>query len=344
MILVFYTGKRPFLSRCVNIKEDQKRRNLRKENSMPEWDILQAIYHARVPAMRAYHKTPSPLQTLLDEFKVPPHLIGEMIYMAENYNTFAMSADHYMRRNCYYHPGTIEHTLTELSDSGLFESTNEAGTYCISDKGKHFIERSEELVLPRWVMPPVENEHLMQAITLLRRTVAATRVGNLPCDTWSVQTRAEFGRPLNADTPPMWHLHVTTFDLWAYRDDAHLAAWRLPYPDLAPRTWEALSVLWRKEAKDAATLAEALKDHGFSADDYAESLNELAARGWVEERDGEYTLTPEGEKVRQRAEILTDEYFYTVFSTLSAAERTELNTSLENLLAGLKEMAAQTSS
>jgi DNA-binding MarR family transcriptional regulator len=127
--------------------------------------------------------------------------------------------------------------------------------------------------------------------------------------------------------------------LWAYRDDAHLAAWRVPYPDLAPRSWEALSVLWRKEAKDAASLAEALKDHGFSAHDYADSLNELAARGWIEEHDGEYTLTPEGEKVRQRAETLTDEYFYTVFSVLSAAERTQLNTALENVLTTLKQMA-----
>jgi predicted transcriptional regulator len=308
---------------------------------MAEWDTLQAIYHARVPAVRAYIKTPPPIQTIVDEFGVPPHLIGEFIYMNENYNTSAMSAAHYMRRNCYYHPATMEKTLADLAASGLFAPTSTNGTYTITEKGKRFLDRTEELVRPRWLLTPVEGDSLTQVLTLLRRVVDATLDGNLPCDAWSVQTRAEYGRKVKDDAPPLFKLNFITFDLWAYRDDAHLASWQVPYPDLSPRTWEALSTLWSKSAKDAASLAEMLKDHGFSADDYAESLKELVARGWIEERDGEFTLTQEGEKIRQRAETMTNEYFYTVFSVLSAAERTELNAAMDDVLATLKSMAEQ---
>ncbi|MFN8372730.1 MAG: hypothetical protein U0694_07615 [Anaerolineae bacterium] len=308
---------------------------------MSEWDTLQAIYRTRGAATRAYHKVPPPVQTLINEFSTPPHVIGEFIYMCENYNVRAMSAEHYLRRNCYYLPAIMQQMIEDIAACGLFAPAGMPATYSITPKGERFFARADELLQPRWSLPPAESETLTQVITLLRPVVKATLDGNLPCETWAVQTRAQYGSKVAPTALPFQQLNELIFDLWAYRDDSHLAAWRVPYPDISPQAWEALSVLWEGKANTPAATAEALKDHGFSADDYAVALQTLLARGWVTEDEAIYTLTADGKKRRDTAETLTNEYFYTPFSVLTAAERAELNTAMEQVLAALQAIAAQ---
>ena len=121
-------------------------------------------------------------------------------------------------------------------------------------------------------------------------------------------------------------------DLGAFRDDVHLAAWK-PH-DIQGHAWEAFTFIWRGEATTLEALADALKPRGFTSEDYAAALEDLRARAWIEERAGEYRVTPEGGKLRQAAEELTDAYYYAPWEVLSEDERQTLRDLLSRLAEG----------
>lgn len=307
---------------------------------MREWDLLQAIYRARPSATRAFLKTPPPIQTIQDEFGESfLQMLGPFMYITANYNPETLSGAHYTQRNCYESAENIDQLLGQLASLGLLEPTGNGNDYRVTEKGWAAVRRVDELVRPRWRLTPVEGEALDRALELLSNVVEATK-GDMPCETWSVQTRANYGWKPPTEAPPLQRLDVTIFDLWAYRDDSHLAAWRPQYPDLDPRAWEAVTYLWRGEAKDAASLAEALQEHHYPVEDYAAALDELAAGGWVEAEDGVYKLTYSGEMIRENSEALTDQYFYMAFDVLSESERDELRTALQIVLDNMTALAA----
>lgn len=107
-------------------------------------------------------------------------------------------------------------------------------------------------------------------------------------------------------------------DLVRYRDDAHLAAWK-PY-DVGGPAWEALTFVWREQARTAEELEERLPYRPFTVEDYARNLQELVQRGWLVEQDGGYALTEEGRRVREQAERDTDRHFFVGWSALSEEE------------------------
>jgi predicted transcriptional regulator len=127
-------------------------------------------------------------------------------------------------------------------------------------------------------------------------------------------------------------------DLARFRDDAHLAAWK-PY-GTSGHVWEALTLIWREEANTAEALAERLSRRTYTAEDYGQALQDLAARGWVTEEKGAYELTEEGRRVREEAEEATDRHFFVGWSALNEEELTQLEDLLTRAKAGL-EAAAQ---
>jgi len=115
-------------------------------------------------------------------------------------------------------------------------------------------------------------------------------------------------------------------DLAAYRDDAHLAAWR-PHAVEGP-AWEAFTYLWRGEAATLDDLCQKLKHRGFTREDYQCALAALLERGWVAESAGAYRVTEVGNEIRQAAEETTDRYFYAPWACLSAEEVADLQSAL----------------
>lgn len=114
--------------------------------------------------------------------------------------------------------------------------------------------------------------------------------------------------------------HMIT--IGAYRDDAHVAAWR-PY-GLPGYVWEAFTLVWQDEAHTAAELAEKLAFRSYTEADYTEALEQLAARGWLEVADGGYTLTAAGRREREAAEDVTNQNYMSAFAGLSDAEIREM--------------------
>lgn len=112
-------------------------------------------------------------------------------------------------------------------------------------------------------------------------------------------------------------------DLDRFRDDAHLAAWQ-PC-DVSGHAWEALTFVWRGDGSTAEELAQRLQPfRGYTAEEYAGALRDLASRGWVVEDAGAYRLTGEGRRVREAAEDETDRLFFAGWSVLSEEELGQL--------------------
>jgi ribosomal protein S19E (S16A) len=140
-----------------------------------------------------------------------------------------------------------------------------------------------------------------------------------------------------ADAPAAVRIDQFLTDLAHYRDDAHNAAW-MPY-GISGTAWEALTFVWREDARTPEALAEALPFRGHTADRYVEALAELAERGWVEETAEGYQVTERGGKLRQKAEDETNRFHSVGWSTLSDDELGKLSELLTRLAENLRRKA-----
>jgi predicted transcriptional regulator len=137
------------------------------------------------------------------------------------------------------------------------------------------------------------------------------------------------------DTPASVRTDQYLTDLYRFRDDAHIAAWK-PYK-VSGDAWEVLTLIWREEVKSPNELVEALSYRGRGAEDYVRILNELIDLGWVEITDQIYQVTAVGKKLRQEAEDRTDRIFFAPWESLN---KDQIN-DLQNLLETLKDELAQ---
>ena len=133
----------------------------------------------------------------------------------------------------------------------------------------------------------------------------------------------------NSDSPLLWQLGSQFSILNAFRDDAHVAAWRTKY-DIPGHEWEAFSHVWAENVwgdpvNTAEAVAEKLGFRGYGVDDYTAVLQDCVTRGWLSEKDGTYAVTEAGNQMRQEAEETTDQLFYAPWASLRGSELLELN-------------------
>jgi DNA-binding MarR family transcriptional regulator len=175
--------------------------------------------------------------------------------------------------------------------------------------------------------------------TLLRRLVESTAAAAAPEDKFSFASSRLTDPGPQASLASQIDQYLT--DLARYRDDAHLAACRPS--DISGHGWEALTMIWREEADTPAALAQKLERRGHDQAAYAEALDGLRGRGWVEEHDGVYRVTERGRALRQAAEDATDELFYAPWSCLDDGETQELRQLLTQLRDQLQRMSEHAS-
>ncbi len=119
-------------------------------------------------------------------------------------------------------------------------------------------------------------------------------------------------------------------DLNAFRDDAHLAAWR-PL-QVAGEAWELFTFLWRGEVKNADEMVAKAAFRGHSREAYQSALGDLIGRGWVRAAgETAFEVTAAGRQVRDETEAATDTYFYTPWQVLDETEVKDLSELLTRL-------------
>jgi predicted transcriptional regulator len=220
--------------------------------------------------------------------------------------------------------------MEELAKIEMVERVGE-DAYRLLDQGRRAIESIFEAA--HQSMSAVEllpADEMEQLNSLLYRLVEATLEAPEPEHKWALLSSRWTNPKEDTGGTPKADQYLT--DLYFFRDDAHIAAWK-PY-DVSGHVWEALTFIWRDELHTAEGLAERLEPfRGYTAEGYQEALQELADRGWVIEEAGAYKLTEKGKQVRDKAEEATDRYFYVGWSALSKDELAKL----EDLLTWTKE-------
>jgi hypothetical protein len=242
-------------------------------------------------------------------------------------------------RGPYTAAGSYDQRLRTVARLGYLRVPHE-GEYRLTDLGRRTVRQivdSAYKALSK--MKPMPAAELDRLAALLRRLVDASVSAPEPPDKWSL------GLSRRLDPGDQAHVMVridqSLSDLEAYRDDSHLAAWRPN--ELSGAAWEALTYVWRDEARTLDELAQKLARRGHTREDYAQALADLSARGLVMENATRYQVTKRGQTLRQKAEDQTDRYFRAPWRVLAAAETDDLCTLLKRLDARLTVPAAASS-
>ena len=146
-------------------------------------------------------------------------------------------------------------------------------------------------------------------------------------------------RTASADTPLAGQVREAALDCLAYRDDAHLAAWRVHAdPVSAGARWNAFTHVWSGTARTAEAIAEAAAFRGHGPGRYRRDLDDLEARGWIAAEGGVYRTTPRGQALRDAVERQTDDWFFAPWAALGDDGVAELRERIDALLAALAEV------
>jgi DNA-binding MarR family transcriptional regulator len=225
--------------------------------------------------------------------------------------------------------------FSEFTERGFLEQ-DAGGNLTLSDSGRGLIEgffNSAHEALAD--VEPLPSDEMTQLQELLGRLVEAAANSSEPADK-SRFTNSRWTDP-GDDAPAPGRVDQYVTDLYRFRDDAHIAAWG-SY-GVSGQVWETLTNVWRDEANTAAELAERLSFRGYSEEEYGAALEKLVIKGWVEEVDGRFQVTPNGKRIREEAEEKTDQLFFASWSVLSEKEL-EL---LDDLVTRLNASLAQSS-
>jgi hypothetical protein len=209
--------------------------------------------------------------------------------------------------------------LRVVAEMGYLEQA-EPDDYFLSDLGKRqsseLIEASRERIAQG---DPLSLDDSRRLEELFDRLVGCSLDTAPPPEPWSIGYSYKL---MPGPEPPLPYIEQAISCLASYRDDAHLAAWRLG--GLSAIAMESLTMLWRQECSSLEGLADRLQHRGHSFEQYQEALVELRQRGFIRGDDISLSLTEEGLAMRLRVETATDRYFYAPWSCLSAANRIDM--------------------
>ncbi len=257
--------------------------------------------------------------SLVESLGVEPRHLFHLIYIVENFDPKMLSTAVYQRRDPFDHRDVVDSFWAACLETGLLQNHDERMQ--ITEKAAsawrqrwHFLnEALADLAL-------LPESKLVKINELLASVVAETAIYAETSSAWAFTTRRQLGLkpPVDALAPLAQFIELR-MDLGAFRDDAHLAAWRIQH-DVSPHAWEILGMIWSQQVATEDRLVEDLARRGFSQRETAVALKNLQKLGWVAQNVTEYSLTEEGQTIRETAEQKTNEIFYQPWSVLSTSE------------------------
>jgi DNA-binding MarR family transcriptional regulator len=221
----------------------------------------------------------------------------------------------------------VQALLELLAGEMWLERQGEA--YYLTEAGKKRIHETRDRLEPYLddVTAHLLKEETKRLVTLLDKTIELSLQHD--GSVWCLEHSRN--RAPGADAHPIRQI-IQYFDDWnAFRDDAHMAAFQ-PLEERG-HAWEAFSHIWDGSASTATGVFETLVYRGFSLEEYTHALDSLVERRWLSKDGDVYTMTEEGQQIRQRVEDATNAYFYKPWEALSAEEIDEL----ERLLTSLRD-------
>ena len=226
--------------------------------------------------------------------------------------------------------------LRSCSEKGYLKEVAQ-GEFRLTAKGRtaagRFINKARTAMAKVDFLSSIDSQKLAR---LLGRLVLTCLENPPPPDTWSIR----LGYQLMPDfDPPYPYFEQAVSCLAAYRDDAHLEAWRRT--GLTATALEVLTFLWRDQAGSLDELVDKLAHRGHSKEVYASALAELREGKLISGTISAIRLTEAGKTFREQIEAATDRLFFAPWSCLSLAERTDLEGLLVRVRDSLRETVSQ---
>ena len=272
------------------------------------------------------------IHSVLQEFWaiIEPHIEDAAIrdkIPVEFYYYSELGLDHFsiedfQRRDPFTNPEQFEKLFVRLNVKGWIEPDGD-GRYLVTVRAREgtrkIIQAGDRQLLSFESFTDID---LNRLCGLLKQLVKANEFASEPPQKWAVEKRF---RVSDKHSPVIMQIREYLMDLFAYRDDSHLAASH-PHFGQAGIIWTVLDSLSKNETVASDQIAETMSFRGYEADDYDVALQAAVQIGWAEpaEKKGLFRITEKGSQVREKAEQLTNEYFYSPWSVMIPGELDEL--------------------
>lgn len=293
------------------------------------WDLALGVSRA------IFSVTRSAIQPLVEKYFENPSTFFPLLLATGN-SPEPMSATMYANRQPYVNPSRTSKLLAESATKGYLSKVN--GGFSVTEAGVSAInEVNDAFYTYLGEIDPLAGDGSGELAGLLQRLVEACLKADEPANKWAI-TNSNNSHP-EKEYGFLARIDQYLDDLNAFRDDAHIASWK-PY-GVDGRSWESMTLFWRKEVSSAADLVEKLTVRQYSEEEYAQSLKKLEELGWLAKSAGGYQVTEKGQEIRQKAEEMTNECFFTPWSCLDSGEMNRLLNLLVRMKFGLEKLAEE---
>ena len=225
--------------------------------------------------------------------------------------------------------GSLPYTAPEAVESRLQGLLTRAyvrrvatAEYLLTDKAAELLQQwsdKERSLLAG--THPLPARDLKRLAELLERVVAAGLAAAYPPQKPRLRGSRRLAPAANA--APMARIDQALTDLYYYRDDCHMTAWRATGLD-GPAV-EVLTRLWRGEVQDVETASASLTERrGYDSRYYARLVQKLAGRGLLEPAGSDTVLTASGRELREGIEAATEQYYMAPWTVLPPLQLRQL--------------------
>jgi len=292
-----------------------------------------AIFGAMLAGQARAGAQPEPLPAALQVRRGLAESPGWFLIQASEFAPTPLTVYNLRVRDIYASERIVA-ALLELMAGEQWLDRDMAGGYHLTDAGRAWVERLRPERHALIATLDAGDVPVARLADLLGRVVDASLDSAEPPGTWCLAHSRR--RAPAAAAPPLVQIFQYVEDINAFRDDAHMAAWRAH--DVDGYVWESFAYVADGRATEAAAQFEQLAYRGYSRAERAAALDELARRGWLEPaNDHAYRATEAGRKVHAEVERRTDDLFYAPWSCLSADELAAAHMLLVELRDGFQE-------
>jgi hypothetical protein len=255
------------------------------------------------------------------------------LYLYSEMGLDAFSLANFQKRDPFTNPEQYERVFVRLNVKGWIEPMSD-GSFRVTENAReavrHIVQAGDAQLLD---FRSLSSSDLERLALLLKQIVAECKVTDEPPEKWAILKRF---RVAGDHDPVIVRIREYLMDLFAYRDDSHLSASR-PHFNQAGIVWIVLGALWNQDAVTAKQMAEKMTFRGYEVSDYEVATQAAVEIGWaeVDDRPGKFRLSRQGIELREKAEHLTNEYFYAPWSVFVQDEMDELHNLLTKLHDGL---------
>jgi len=264
-----------------------------------------ALFQAALKARELTEKDPLPQAPPLFQVKRGyAEAPAWMLVQAMEFDPDPITVENLRRRAVWSAPRMIRALLDVMASEKWLIRTGEQ--YVLGDAGREII--NSRMTLTHDLLNKLTPLDSVPELAELMESIIAACLGS-DLDTWCLAHSRNVSPPEDASAA----LRVITVgsDLNAFRDDAHMAA-STTRLGVDGYVWEAFAQL------PGLATAEAIFDkfyyRGHNQEEYTDALQQVTKLGWAQTADGEtYSITDEGQAVRDETERLTNLYFYSAW-------------------------------